>query len=252
MAPAAISPLFCTPNDVFDYIGVDGTQLRLDDTNQASGQQIETTSDSPIGSTAIAIAPLAQGLLKGSQLAFSFAGMPEPVTVVLSSVAQIGAVSLAVTQTAVDVPSGAIAFDNGVNVWLGGLLGKACQYATSQVMDYCCNRYDATVLATSQSVNRWASTIAARWIAKRRTQAAPQGIESDYEEVVDWLKGVRSGNLNIGNIGTRTSGWPFLSNVTVDLAYTVRKIRVETQISEPTPTQYPQCCDWSSIWLLEP
>jgi hypothetical protein len=78
------------------------------------------------------------------------------------------------------------------------------------------------------------------------------GIESDYEETVEWLKGVRSGNYNIGNIGTRTSGWPFLSNVTLDLGYTVRKIRVETQISEPTGCQYSQAIDWSSYWLLEP
>ena len=66
-----------------------------------------------------------------------------------------------------------------------------------------------------------------------------------------WIDMVKDGELNIEDIPTRTSEWPFLSNVTIDLAYTVRKVRVEPQISEGTPTQYPQAIDWNSYLLLE-
>lgn len=251
MAPSTISPVFCTPNDVYDYIGVDGAQLRLDDTNQASGQEIRATAAAAIADTSISVTPLTSGLLRGTRLVFSFAEMAAPVTVTLSAVAQTGTQTLSVNALDGAVPSGSIAFDNGVNVWLGGLLAKACQYATSQVMDYCCTVYNANILATSQTVNRWSSVIAARWIAKRRTQAAPQGIESDYEEILEDMRGVRFGRYRIGNIGTRTSGWPFFSNVSVNLGYTVRKVRVEQQISETTQTQYPQAVDFSSYGLLE-
>ena len=65
------------------------------------------------------------------------------------------------------------------------------------------------------------------------------------------MKLVQASELNIEDIGTRTSGWPFLSNVTIDLSYTVRKVRVETAISEPTQTQYPQAIDWNSYLLFE-
>ncbi len=64
------------------------------------------------------------------------------------------------------------------------------------------------------------------------------------------LKQVNCGMLRLEDIGTRTSAWPFLSNVTLDLRYDYAKVRVEPSLSELTPTQYGQFVDWNSaLWL---
>ena len=65
------------------------------------------------------------------------------------------------------------------------------------------------------------------------------------------MKQVRVGMLSISDIATRSAGWPFLSNVTVNLAYDYNRVRVESQLSEGTPTQYSQHIDWNSALLLE-
>lgn len=249
--PASLQVLYCTPQDVYDQVGVEAAQLRLDDQNQASGQSVTATADAASGATTISVSALQYPMLRGTNLVFSDAQMTPPVEATLSAVAQIGATSLSVVALGAQVNSGAIAIDNGVNVWLAGLLIKATQYATDKVNLYCLDRYDDTALVTSWTVNGWATTIAARWISTRLFRAAPVQIEAAYEEAIQELKDVRSSALNVPGIGGRTSNWPALSNVTVDVTYTDRKVRVEPNISEPTPTQYPQAVDWTSAFLFE-
>ncbi len=141
--------------------------------------------------------------------------------------------------------------DNGVNVALAQRLLMACQTATSQVKDYCCGRYNDSDLLQSWSVRRWARALAARWVCRRRGNVAPKSIEEDAKEALDEMKRVQVSALNISDIGTRTAGWPFISNVIVDPAYDYAKIRVEQPLSEGTPTQYPQHVDWNSILFIE-
>lgn len=242
--------LYTSPQDIFDLVGIDAVQLREDDKNLASGQQIATTVAASLGDTSLTIAALSYPLLKGTVVVFAEAAMNPPVEVTLSAVATAGATTLSVVALGADIPAGAIATDNGVNVWLAALMAKGCKYATAKIKSYCCGRYDDSALAQSWSVNNWATIIAARWISSRRFQSVPQGIDAQYQETLEELKAVKIGNLNIEDIGTRTSGWPFISNVSIDLGYTIRKVRVEPQISEPTPTQYPQCVDYSSVFLF--
>ena len=237
--PATLPNLYCTPQDIYEQLGVDAAQLRLDDQNQASGQQIAASTTAGIGATSISVAALQYGLLAGTRLVFSDAGMSSPVEVTLSSTAASGATSLPVTTLTVAVTGGAIAIDNGVNVWLAGMMTKACRYATARVKLYCCNRYDDTQLVNSWSVNQWAITIACKWIGTRLYRAAPEQIESAYQEVMEELKAVKDGSLDVEDIAPRTANWPAFSNVTVDIGYSVRKLRVEQSISEPTQTQYP-------------
>ncbi len=249
--PVTLPNLYTRPNDVYEMCGADAIQLRLDDQNNASGQQVSTTSDSPIGSTTIAVNSLQYGLLQGARLVFSDAGMSTPVEVTVSAVAMVGSTSISVVTTTVDIPSGAIAIDNGVNVWLAGLLVKACSYGTARIKLYCCGRYDDSALVNSWSVNQWATVVAARWLAVRLFRAAPEGIENQYKECLEELKEVQAGNLNIEDIGTRTSGWPFLSNISISDDYTWRRLRVDPQTSEPTPCQYSQEINWSSALAFE-
>src|ERR1700683_3338515 len=250
MSPTALQNLYCTPQDLYEQNGINAAQLSLDDGNIATGQTIQTTSDSPIGSTTIACAALQYPLLAGSNLVFQLAGMPNPVEATLSAVALAGATSLSVVTTVTDIPSGAQATDNGTNVWLGGLLLKACKYATEQVQIYCLPRYNDSALATSWSVNRWAIVLGSRWLGKRLRRALAQGTDDDYKEAMAELKNVQNGLLQIPNIGTRTSGWPYCDNMTLVDYGTYRKLRVEPVISDQENTQFPSCPDWGSYAYL--
>jgi hypothetical protein len=246
-----LANLYCSPQDVYDAVGVDAAQLRLDDRNQASGQNVLVWVAAPVNATSLTITAIQYPMLAGTRLVFGEAGMNPPVEVTLAVSAPVGALSLTVAPIGTAIAAGAQATDNGVNVWLGSLLLKACRYATTQVKLYCTNRYDDSDLANNASengsVNRWATALATRWLAKRRYQAAPIGIEEDYRDAMEELRQVKAGQLCIEDIGTRTSGWPFMSNITLIDTYSFTKARVETITSEPTPTQYPQFVDWNGI-----
>ena len=249
--PLPLPNLYCTPQDVYEQIGVDAAQLRLDDQNVGSGQQVIVTSTANIGDTTIAISALQYPLLLGSNLVFEQAGMSGPVEATLNAVANAAATSLTVVPLTSQIVAGAIATDNGVNVWLAGMLVKATKYATSRVKLYCCNRYNDSDLVNAWSVNRWATNLAAHWLSERLFRAAPAQIQRAYDETLEELKDVKASKINIEGIGTRTSGWPFLSNIGIDDRYTYRKLRVEQTTSELTPTQYPQAVDWGSIFYIE-
>lgn len=249
--PLPALTLLCMPQDVVDAAGISEVQLREDDANLASGQTISLSSGGTVGSTSLTVAALQYPLLKGTVLTWNQAGMDEPVSTTLSAVANAGATTLSVVALTEAIPNGAQATDNGVNVWQASLCLKGCKYATAEVGLYLASRYDVANLAQSWVVNKWATTLALRWVAKRRMMAAPQGVESDYEEAKEAMQKVQQGKLNLPNIAPRTSGWPFMSNVMIDYSYWTRRVRVEPSISEPTRTQYPQAVDWNSIVYLQ-
>jgi hypothetical protein len=247
--------LYCLPSDVFDALGTDGAQLRLDDYNQATGLTIQVTAAAAQGATAVNVTALQSPLLAGSVLEFQGSNLPAVAEVVTSAVATVGATSLTVAPLQAAVNQLATAIDNGVNFALAQRLVKACQYGTSQVKLYCSMRYDDTDLynnATERgSVNRWATALASKWLCSRRGQSPPGSVAQDAKDALDELKMVRMGQLSIEDIGTRSAGTPFITNVTVDISYTYAKMRVEQNLSEMTPTQYGQYADWNSIFSLQ-
>lgn len=246
-----LQTLFCAPSDVWDILSVAGVDLREDDESLATGQIISTTSDTPVGSTTVAVSALPVALLSGAQLTFSDAGMPVPAMVQLTSAASVGATSLSVAATVTDVPAGAQARDSGVNAATGARLLVGCRKGTSKVKLYCNGRYDDTQLKLSGSVLDWAAIAAARFLCTRRAQGCPKGIQADYEDAIDELRMVQAGELMIEDIGTRGVDWPFVTNLTVDPSYDYARARVETNISEQTPTAYNQFVDWNSAMYLE-
>lgn len=261
--PILLGTLFCIPSDMWDTLSAEGVDLRLDDHNLASGQVIQSSADTPVGSTTMSVVALPVALLLGAQLVFDGAGMPVPVQLQLTAPANLGAVSISVAQvtnngtttsvgpTTTDVPSGAQARDSGVNAATGYRLIQGCRKGTSEVKLWCNQRYDDTQLVLAGSVNDWATAIGARWLAKRRAQGCPKGLQADYEDAVERLKMVQSGQLSIEDIGTRGIDWPTLTNITVDPSYNVMRSRVEPNISEQTPTAYNQYIDWNSAMWLE-
>ncbi len=247
--------LFCSPQDVIDRIGIDALQLREDDNNLASGQAVTTTAAATAPATSLTVSALQYGLLAGTTLIFSNAGLALPVTVVLSAVANVSATTLTVFATTDDIPSGATATDNGVNVWLATMALQACQRATQRVKLWCLNRYqDSDLYANAQSrgsVNAWATAIACRWMGMRRFNSSPAGVDDEYAEALGEMKMVQAGQLQIECIGTRSAAAPFLDNITGADWLTYTKARVESITSDAVPTVQPQFVDWGSVYSLE-
>jgi hypothetical protein len=249
----ALGTLYCSPNDVYDFLGAEGVDLRLDDRNDATGQNITVVANAVTGATVLNVTALTFPLLNGQALQFESGGTDQ-TNVVLTAVAGTGTTSLTVQALPNAVNVNAQAVDTGVNVAAARRLLKACQYAKTQIDDYCTTRYDESQLLINAqlngSVGRWAVILAALWICRRRSQSVPKGLKADAEEALNNLKAVRVSQYNIAYIGTRTTGWPWISNLEVDQRYEVGKVRVIAPLSEGTPTNYGQLVDWSSIYAV--
>lgn len=261
--PVTLSTLFTFPQDVWDALSIEGVDLRNDDANRASGQMIQTTSDTPVGSTTMAVTALPVALLAGAQLTFSEAGMEVPVTVALQAAASVGTTSLSIRQvvvsagvnifvaTVTDIPAGSQARDSGVNAATGARLLVACRKGTSEVKLFCNKRYDDSVLVNCGTVLDWATCIAARFLCTRRAQGCPKSLQKEYETVEKRMMMVQCGQLDLEDCGTRGVDWPAVCNITVNPAYDVVRARVQPSISEQTPTVYGQFIDWNSAAFLE-
>jgi hypothetical protein len=250
MSLVTLPNLYAKPADLWDYLGTEGVDLRLDDHNLATGQTVIVTANANQTDTTLAVTPLVFPLLAGTQLEFDGGGMTAVVQAVLTATAKVGDIALTVTPLSGPVNVQAIARDSGVNLAQGQRLVKACSYGTSRVKLYCCPRYDDSALATCWTVNWAATTLGARWLCSRRGQSPPASIANEADEALNILEGVRLGQLQLEDIPTRTSPWPFISNVTVNVGYDYARVRVESPLSEATPTQYGQFIDWNSLlWL---
>lgn len=249
--PINLATLFTTPQDIWDLLSVEGVDLREDDHQLATGAIVSTTADALVGATTIAVNLLPVPLLRGAQLTFDGAGMAVPVTAQLSAVANFNDVVLNVLPLAAQINTGAQARDSGVNAATGARLLVGARKGTSEVKLYCNQRYDDQELKKAGSVLDWATIIASRFLAKRRLQPCPKGLEDDYKEVVKRLEKVQAGVLAIEDIGTRGVDWPTITNITVNPAYDFQRARVEVNMSEQTPTAYAQFVDWNSAAWIE-
>lgn len=242
--------MFCTPQDVWDLLSVEGVELREDDHNLATGQTIETTAAAAAGATSLTVTALPVALLRGAELTFDLAGMAAPVVAKLTAAAAVGATTLQVTALTAAINAAAQARDSGVNASTGARLVRATTHGTSKVKLYCNQRYDDSQLVLSGTVNNWATLGAAKWMCIRRGQPCPKSIMADYEEALEEMRMVQSGQLSIEDIGTRGVDWPTVTNVIVDPTRNGMRARVQPGISEGTPTAYSQFIDWNSAALL--
>ncbi len=247
--PITLNILFTTPNDVWDLLSVEGVDLREDDSNLATGQIITTAADAALGAVSLSVVALPVALLAGSQLSFQ-GNNPNPVTAILGAVASIGATALTVLPLTAALASGSMARDSGVNASTGARLLIGARKGTSKVKLYCNSRYDDSALVLSGTVLDWATTIAAKFLCTRRGQACPKSIMNDFDAAIEEMRMVQSGQLSIEDIGTRGVDWPSISNVIVQPGYDGMRARVQSFISEQTPTKYGQFVDWNSAAFL--
>lgn len=252
MPPQALPNLYCAPSDVFDLLGAAGTQLRLDDSLDASGQRVVVTgADLAAGATSVPVVPLLFPLLRGSVLEFEGSGDAAAVEARLAAVAPTGSTALAVSPLPAALNAGSAARDSGVNLAAAARLAKGCAYGTERVKVHCCHKYQDADLATSRSANRWATAFGALWVCRRRGNPPPAAVKDEADEALQEMRAVSAGHLLLPDVGTRNPQWPFFSNVTVELRYDVAKVRVQQNISERSPTTYPQWPDWDSILFLD-
>lgn len=249
--PITLSTLFCSAQDLWDYLSVAGVDLTQDDEGLASGQIISTTANAAVGATSISVAALPVALLSGAQLTFADANMALPVTASLTAAAAVGATSISVSALATQINNGAQARDSGVNAATGARLLIGCRKGTSKVKLYCNQRYDDSQLALSGTVCDWATVGAARFLCTRRRQGCPTSIQEEYDEAIEEMRMVQASQLSIEDIGTRGVDWPTVTNITVNPGYDGMRARVEPNISEGTPTGYSQYIDWNSAVRLD-
>lgn len=248
--PITLSTLFCSPQDIWDLLSVEGVDLREDDHNLASGQIIETTAAAAVGATTLAVTALPVALLRGAELVFDAAGMAVPVTAKLSAAAAVGATSLSVEALSTAINALAQARDSGVNAATGARLAVGARKGTSKVKLYCNARYDDSQLKLSGTVLDWATISAAKFLCTRRAQGCPKGLALDYEEAIKEMQMVQCGQLQLEDIGTRGVDWPTVTNVIVNPGYDGMRARVQSNFSEQTPTGYNQFIDWNSAVIL--
>lgn len=249
--PITLSTLFTSPQDVWDLLSTEGVDLREDDHNLATGQIITTNAAAAVNATSITVAALPVALLRGAELIFDGSGMTVPVTAKLTAAAALNATSISVTALDTAINSGATARDSGVNAATGSRLLVGTRKGTSKVKLYCNARYDDSQLVLSGTVLDWATTAAAKFLCTRRAQGCPKGLALDYEEAIEEMRMVQSGQLAIEDIGTRGVDWPTITNITVNPAYNHMRARVQPNISEQTPTGYSQFIDWNSVAAFE-
>jgi hypothetical protein len=129
---------------------------------------------------------------------------------------------------------------------LGYLTFQGINWATSRINFYCQQLYDAVDLATSWSVNEWATILACRWVRSRRGNPVPQSLQRLYDEAIADLKMVRAQQAIVPDIGYRNQIAPAWSNMRLNPGYWARKLRVERAQSEPTQAQHSRDIDWSA------
>jgi hypothetical protein len=132
-----------------------------------------------------------------------------------------------------------------------GFRDTIIKWATARCNYQLLGKYAASELANSWIVNDWCSFVAAFILGCRRGNTPAGALRELYEQAMEDMKLVRQGKAKIPDIGTRTSAWPFWSNVRVDVVHRVRKIRVQRSQSEyqSGAPGYNQAIDWPSDYI---
>lgn len=115
--------------------------------------------------------------------------------------------------------------------------------ATDVVNQWVDGFYDYDDLADNQWVRRHATWIALTLLCRRRANPVPDSILERYEEVLEDLRNVKMGVIQIPRLPTRSDMTPAMSNLRVDDRYYSRKLRVNPSISAGG-TSGDQDLDW--------
>ena len=130
-------------------------------------------------------------------------------------------------------------------------LTRIIYFATQEVDMYLANKYLRVDLQNSYLIYYWASIIAAYRLTQRRCGNVPQSLQSEYEGVMELLLKIQRGELPIAGMPGKNGVGISLSNVRMDPFFRTKGQRVETQISDSTPTAFRQDKDVGSVLFDE-
>lgn len=122
--------------------------------------------------------------------------------------------------------------------------------ACEEINKWCWKYYTGENLGTSNLVNQWATFLSCYYLSQRRGNPA---LFSDMrKEILEELKQVNFGNLQLPNIPMRRSLAPVISNQRADPRYVWKVLRLEKQGSTRTPaTTQPQTIDFGESYSVE-
>lgn len=146
--------------------------------------------------------------------------------------------------------------DDGVNLRIDDkptVITAVINRASAKLEGYCRPRYDPTQLVNSAWALEAATSIALRYLCKRRGNPVPASIERDFQELISddgksgELQMVRRGSFQIPDIPMRKVDVPVMSNLHPRLDPFPRTT-VERNNSTGTPTGYTQNVDRLDLW----
>lgn len=129
--------------------------------------------------------------------------------------------------------------DGVVNPVEAAYLTKIIAWASGRANIYLGTRYAFADLAQSTTVNYWTTVLVCWLLSKRRGNPSPASIGEMYDEAMEEMKAVRSGDMQIPDIGARDSNFPAFSNIRVCHWYALRKARVERVVGMSDLTGNP-------------
>lgn len=244
MPPTALSTLFTDPQSVGGLLGATGIRLRLDDDATTSITVTGASNASPIVITTSAAHNLNTGdLIQISGVLGNTTANGIWYVIRLSSTT----LSLTGSEGIGTYSSGGTAY--GITYPESAYMAYSCNFGTSKVMRYTQTLYDTSDLATSWSVWNWATVCAAWWICTRRGNPPPGSLMNLYLESLDELTAVQKQEMVIEDIGYRNEVMPTWSALRVNQMWTIKKMRVETVLSNRNRPQYPQKQDYGAVLI---
>ena len=126
------------------------------------------------------------------------------------------------------------------NVADTGVVTDCIDQATEEINFHCREHYTAAQLATSSLVERWATTLAVRFLCHRRGNGAPLSVEDEFDRILAKLELIANGNRELAGIEKRDQMAPTWSNLHVDRRYRWSTIRRVNENSSSIPTKRTQ------------
>jgi len=124
-------------------------------------------------------------------------------------------------------------------------------YCSQEIDMFLLNRYPASQLTTSYLVYMWCSVMVAYRLGMRRCGSVPQALQWEYEQTMEKLRQIQIGQMDIGGLQKLSGPGAIWSNVRLDGRFREKQMRVEPNISNSTPTPYPQHKDLVDVWIQE-
>lgn len=112
-----------------------------------------------------------------------------------------------------------------------GVFGDCIDQASGEIELFTNGWYDATGLASSTLVTRWATVMASVFLCQRRGNPVPESLQMEFERISAMLERVRTGELRIPGVAFSADMRPAFSNLTIDRRFNNQRARVVRQSS---------------------